>query len=267
MIKSDFHVHTLFSDGSDTPETIVKAAIKLGLGEIGFSDHAFVSFDDCRIEKEDRKRYIDEIARLKEKYAGSIGVLCGIEMDYFSEDDVSDYDYVIGSVHYLKVNGKIYGVDHSPEMTRLCIDEAFKGDTAAFAEAYYEQVSKIRETTGADIVGHFDVITKFEKRGINLDTGERYARAAKTALDSLLPHCAFEISTGAMTRGYRDTPYPSDEILAYIRENGGRVVVSSDAHASENIAGKFEVAEKKLSDFGFSACGFTDKNGVYHSQL
>ena len=46
-------------------------------------------------------RYIEEINALKEKYAGSIRLLLGTELDRYADIDTSPYDYLIGSVHYI----------------------------------------------------------------------------------------------------------------------------------------------------------------------
>ena len=45
-ILCDYHVHTTFSDGKNTPEEIVLAAREKGLKEIGFSDHSYTFFDE-----------------------------------------------------------------------------------------------------------------------------------------------------------------------------------------------------------------------------
>jgi hypothetical protein len=43
-----------------------------------------------------------------------------------------------------------------------------------------------------------------------------------------------------MSRGYRTSPYPSAEIRQYILARGGKLLLSSDAHAKENIAYGFD---------------------------
>ena len=69
----------------------------------------------------------------------------------------------------------------------------------------------------------------------------RYVKAWQDAADILLKTGKpFEINTGAVSRGYRTEPYPSAEIRAYIREHGGKMILSSDAHQKENIGFGFE---------------------------
>ena len=136
MILSDFHCHTTFVDGKSTPEEMVLAAIEKGMHTLGVSEHAHVPFDPhCSLSLDDTPMYREEIKRLKEKYKDRINLLCGIEMDYYSVDDPLAYDYVIGSVHYLKVGDEIYCVDLSPEETKRCIMNGFGGDLYQYANA------------------------------------------------------------------------------------------------------------------------------------
>ena len=75
--------------------------------------------------------------------------------------DKYEYDYIIGSVHSVCSGGKSYSVDESAETTLRAINEGFGGDAYAYCEAYYESVSRIYEKTKCDIIGRFDLVTKF----------------------------------------------------------------------------------------------------------
>ena len=93
-----------------------------------------------------------------------------------------------------------------------------------------------------DIIGHFDLIAKYNE-GNNLfdETHPRYLAAAKAAIDRLLAAGKpFEINTGAIASGYRTVPYPAPALLSYLRGQGGKVILSSDAHSPENIAFSFD---------------------------
>ena len=241
----DYHIHTRYADGADTPERMVLAALEAGLPELGFSEHAYVSFDpSCCMTPAQTLEYRQEIARLKAAYAGQLRILCGIEMDYDAEDDPAAYDYVIGSVHYLEVKGQIYSVDLSPEETLRCIAEGFGGDCDSYTEAYFDKVSRLPEKTHANIIGHFDLITKFDRRGAAMNTDSpRYRAAWQAALRRLAGRALLEINTGAMSRGYTDRPYPSAEMLRFWTGLGGSVLLSSDAHAPQNIGYAFPEAE------------------------
>ena len=239
----DLHMHTLWSDGKNTPEEMVQEAIRKGLETVGISDHS--SGDPCGMKLEENTAYKAEIRRLKEKYAGQIRVLCGLERDFLT-DDFSEYDYTIGSVHWLPMaDGHRVSIDWTPEKLREGAEKYFGGDMLALAEAYYEAEARVAEVTKCDIIGHFDLVTKFIEVDPSFDTRHpRYVKAWKEAADQLLKAgIPFEVNLGAMSRGYRTGPYPSEEIRRYIREHGGKMLLSSDAHAKENIAFGFDRME------------------------
>lgn len=238
MFKKDLHTHTFYSDGKTSPEEMVLSAIEKGLETYGISDHSYTSIDDTYCMKKDKiPEYIAEINALKEKYKDKITLLCGIEQDYFGDFPVDDFDYAIGSVHYFTVDGKYIPVDESAQIIKDACDKYFGGDIYAMCEQYYGYEADIIEKTNADIIGHFDLITKFQEQTPLFDESHpRYVAAWKKAVDKLLKTGRpFEINTGAITRGYRTTPYPSEEIKKYILENGGSFVESSDSHEPKNI--------------------------------
>ena len=92
-----------------------------------------------------------------------------------------------------------------------------------------------------DIIGHFDLLTKFAEQDPYFDLQHpRYVKAWQTAADQLLKTGKpFEINTGAISRGYRTEPYPAKDIRDYIRARGGKLILSSDSHAKDTIAYRF----------------------------
>ena len=249
MIKKDYHMHTTYSDGTGSPEEMILKAIELGLEEVGISDHSWTSFDDsCNMRRDEIESYHRELDSLKEKYKGKIKVLKGIEQDFYSELPAEGYDYVIGSVHYLKIEDEYITVDWLPEMLTGAADKYFGGDMLSLCELYFDTVSGVVEKTGADIIGHFDLISKLNEKYALFDASDpRYVSAWKKALDKLLETgVPFEINTGALSRGYRTFPYPSLEQINYIKERGGALLLSSDAHTPDNICFAFDIYEKYL---------------------
>lgn len=247
MIDFDLHTHTTYCDGKNTPEKMVRAALAKGLRCLGFSGHGYAPYDtDCCMSPEGAAAYRAEIAKLKDKYAGRIQLLCGVEQDYWSEAYTTEYEYVIGSVHYVKKNGEMLCVDNTPEIARQAVDRHFGGDWYAFAEAYFETVADVVNRTRCQIIGHFDLISKFnEKEQFFDERHPRYVAAWRGALDTLLSyHVPFEINTGAITRGWRTTAYPNDEMIDYIIAHGGRLILSSDSHSDKTLCFGFENYER-----------------------
>ena len=149
----DLHMHTRYSDGKDTPEEMILAAAEQGMTCAGISDHSHTEGDECGMTPEGTIAFRAEMDQLKRNYAGKIRVLCGLERDYYSDDGL-DYDYVIGSVHFLRMadGGRVH-VDWTAEKQREGVRRYFEGDWYAFAEAYYGLVSRVVEVTKCDIIG------------------------------------------------------------------------------------------------------------------
>ena len=253
MIREDLHIHSCFCDGKDSPEDIVLSAIAKGMTKVGILTHSYTSFDQnyC-IKREEIPVFIDEISRLKEKYRDRIEILCGVEQDIYSGFPTSGFDYVIGSQHYLLLEGCYYPIDNSEKSFIRLVSDLFDGDYYEMAKTYFRMEKEAADRTGADIIGHFDLLTKFNENDRLFDTGdERYTSYWKDAADHLLKYdIPFEINTGAISRGYRSQPYPQKSIISYIREKNGRLILSSDSHQKETVGYKFDEFEYLISQEG-----------------
>ena len=238
LYTTDLHMHTSYCDGKNSPEEMVQSAIAKGMTCIGFSGHSYVKFDDyCGMKKEQADAYFLEILRLKKKYRDQIKIYCGIEQDYFSETRTSQYDYVIGSLHYLETGTSFAAIDDTPEILDAAVRGFYRGDYYLAAEWYYEKLASIVQKTGADIIGHFDLFSKFNQKVHRFDEqNTRYRAAWQRSADHLLKEKkTFEINTGAISRGWREIPYPAPEMIAYIKNRKGKFLFSSDSHNCENI--------------------------------
>lgn len=104
-IKGILHVHSNYSDGVNSIEELVIAAIEKGFQYIGISDHSKSAFYANGLKEKTIKKQHEEIEKLREKYP-EIKIFKGIESDILPdgsldyEDEVlATFDYVIGSVH------------------------------------------------------------------------------------------------------------------------------------------------------------------------
>ena len=243
MNYSNYHTHTIFCDGSDSPEELVQEAIRLGCPEIGFSGHSCLREDTGSMTPEGTKKYCSEISRLKEKYAGQIRILLGIELDYYSDlSDKEAFDYVIGAVHYVKKDGILCPVDESRDLFLKTVREMYRGDFYSFAEDYFATVADLFRKTGCNVIAHFDLIAKYNEESELFDTMHpRYTAASDAALDALMKTpVILEVNTGGMARGYRTTPYPEERILRRWLDKGRKVILSSDCHDRRKLLFGFE---------------------------
>lgn len=247
----DLHTHSLFDDGSCSLEEMVRAAVETGLSAIGLSGHSPLPFaNEWAIQSDESlTAFCREARRLKDVYRGRIDVFCALEYDALSTVPKDGFDYLIGSVHHLVQKNECVPVDQSRETTEDWLRRFFDGSAAAAESAYYAQYDALAADPAIDVIGHFDLLTKFdeERKTFSLSPAcateamERLVRAGKL----------FEVNTGAISRKMRKTPYPSAPLLRHLAAIGGGIVFSSDAHEAKNIA--FGFPEARLFA---AACGF-----------
>ncbi len=264
---ANFHTHTTFCDGESTAEEIVSYAIEKGFHAIGFSGHAYSDFDTTYCMR-DTDAYIAEIKRLKGKYRNKIQVYLGAEEDIFEEVNRKDFEYIIGSSHYLNAEGKYYPIDSDTGCFDRCV-EAFGGDILALAENYYNTFCEYILRRKPDIVGHFDLITKFDEvKDYGLLKNDAYNKIAeKYMLKALKSDCLFEVNTGAISRGYRKSPYPSENLLYVMKKNDAKLILSSDSHHISTLDYYFDESKRLLRDIGFEYVYTIYNNEVVRENL
>ena len=165
-MTGNFHTHTTFCDGRNTPEEIVLAALEKGFSAIGFSGHGYTEFD-LRYCMKNTASYIAEINTLKEKYKGQIQIYLGVEEDAFAAVDRNKFDYIIGSSHYCHIDNTYLPIDSNYDYFKKCL-EAFHYDIPLLAETYYSNFCTYIKTRKPDVIGHFDLITKFDELDTSL---------------------------------------------------------------------------------------------------
>ena len=264
--KSNLHTHTTFSDGRGTVEETVSAAMERGFVSLGISDHSYDEYGaDYSLARGSEREYCRTVREARDKYSGKIDIFCGIELDSMSVTPDVDLDYVIASVHSLSLDGWAYPVDLSPEGQRKMIDTYFGGDRLGFAERYFESVVRHTEKTKPDIVGHFDLITKYS---LIDEDDPAYRRLAVEAIRECAKYCRrFEVNTGAMARGLRTSPYPADFLLSELLKLSCSVVITSDAHYPEKIDFAFDETAAYLKRLGFTAVQRLTANGFVDDVL
>jgi len=249
---ANYHTHSTWCDGRNTPREMVEAAIAKGFDTIGFSSHSMLPQDDVVwvVTPEKAPRYAAEIRALAKEYAPRIRILCGVEADYVpggAEPSRAAYaaiapDYIIGSVHFVVApSGGIVPVDKSPESLAEGVRDHFGGSVEAYIRAYFAQV---RDSLAFDfdVVGHPDLVRKFNAKHPYFDESASWYREEleRTADAIAASGKLVEVNTGAISRGWRDDAYPSPEFRALLRGRGVKFILSSDAHAAEGLDCAFD---------------------------
>lgn len=253
--KQNLHTHTTFADGKNTPEELAQEAVRRGFSGLGFSEHTYMPFSPYpyQMKVRDMDEYRLRVYDLKERYRGVLDVFCGLEWEFYSDVPAEGYDYLIGSVHYLSVDGGLYGFDHNLEKTQEYIQQHFAGNAMAFAKSYFDTVARLPQRGKFDILGHFDLLTKNNEAGNFLDTtSKEYLSLGYEAIHALKGKIPlFEVNTGAMARGYRSSPYPQMDFLREFLCCGYGAVITSDCHDAGQLDCGFDLAEDLLRQAGF----------------
>lgn len=245
MPSSNFHTHTTWCDGAASVREMIDAAIRKGFRAIGFSSHAMLP--GCllpwTVTAEKLPRYAAEVRSLAAEYASRIRVFLGVEADFIpaqASPDRTTYsavapDYIIGSIHFLLApDGALAAVDESPDSFAADVRNHFGGDFRAFAQAYFAAQRFMVASCDFDIVGHPDLIRKFNNRMHWLDEsaawylGELEATADAIAASGKI----VEVNTGGIARGWMDDAYPSPFFRALLRQRGVRFILGADAHSA-----------------------------------
>ena len=250
--KTDYHVHTSFSDGRSLPDDYIKHAIDEGLSELGFSEHLtlFREPENWNMNPERLPEYFSYLDALNEKTGGLI-IRKGLEVDFFPgrEKELHDYlkdlpvDYLIGSVHY------------QGEVTVDFGREYYEGkDINHLFSLYFDTVCMAAQSGLFDIIGHCDLIRIFGYKPES-DPEPLYRQLA---LCMKKGNVAFEINTNGRNRPLADF-YPDRKFLHIFREEGIPVCVNSDAHMPARVGQYFGEAYDLLRYIGFNEMATFEK--------
>ena len=250
------HTHSALCDGKHTPEEMAAAACAAGVRYFGFSGHSHTSCpsDAGGVLPSDMTEYRETVLRLRREYEGRMEILLGLEWDSVSDVSPAGFDYWIGSVHHLQNpdTGVYYTVDWKPESLAKCCVELFHGCFPALIGQYYADVAAVAAKKPT-ILGHFDLITKLNGDGELFDEDDRHYRSAALASLRTVDTAAtlLEINTGAVSRGYRKTPYPAIFLLREWKEMGGRIILTSDSHSADTVVYGYADAAELARAAGF----------------
>lgn len=247
------HTHTVYCDGRDAPEAMVRAAIDRGFVSLGFSIHGWTPYELVPVTLERETAYRAELRRLREKYRDRIEILVGAERDALYDRDFSEYEYLIDSTHWFIRDGAYICVDSSAERMNEAVRTHFGGDYYAYCRAYFRREAEVCARSDATFIGHIDLVSKFNEGGRYFDEADsRYLAPALEAVDCAVARgLPIEMNTGAIARGYRSAPYPAAPLLRRIRELGGEIIINSDAHSADGLDCAFNLCVEIAR-----ACGF-----------
>ncbi len=254
-VTADCHLHTAHSGDSDAPmESMIREGILRGLSTLCFTEHNDFDYPDSpdgpgSLFLLDTEAYLGELTRLREKYAGQIRVLFGVELGlqpHLSPRNADyskswDFDFVIGSSHVCRGRDPYYPSFYEG-----------RTDREAYREYFESILENILACPDFDVYGHLDYTVRY---GASRDRDyrfEEYGDIFDQILKALLEKGkGIELNTGGLKKGMRDM-HPCIGVLKRYRELGGEIVtVGSDAHDAAHMADYFDRAGEALASCGF----------------
>ena len=249
----DYHWHTArCGHATGEMEQYVRAAKARGLKEVGFADHIPMYWlgekaadPSLAMGFADLPVYINDVMLLRVKHP-DLRLRLGLEVDYIpgqenrAKEIISkyDFDYIIGSVHYL--NG--WGFD-DPRLAHRYSDL----DIREIYCTYFHELVSSALCGIFDIIAHPDLIKKFGHRPEH-EPLDLYRQAAKAFADAGV---CMEVNTAGL-RNPAGEIYPSFEFLKICREYNVPVATGSDAHKPGQVGADFDLARQLLVEAGYN---------------
>jgi histidinol-phosphatase (PHP family) len=257
-LPADYHMHTpLCQHATGQPVEYAARALKTGLVEIGFSDHAPMrqdDFDNWRMRFDQLEEYVLMVRHAQTEFP-QLSVKLGLEIDYLPgyEDWIRElstqqpWDYLIGSVHYVWDG---WDIDNPAKKS-----EWKKWKPLEVWTAYYERLTQAADSGLFDIIGHADLPKKFcfyPEQDVTY-LYQRFLAAAQRR------QVAVEINTAGLRKECREV-YPNRRLLELAAQNGVAITFGSDAHAPTEVGMDFSEAVQLAQSVGYRQfCRFTGR--------
>lgn len=253
---TDYHNH--LERGTLTLDYMLKfieEANQKGIDHFGISEHAYHFYQTGQILSNpwvNERRYydMDDYVRLfHQAWNKNIDVKMSIEMDYtpgkHEEMDKFirsyDFDYVIGSIHWVDDFG-IDLAEYRKEWERRDLYETYR--------KYYDQVVTLAQSNLFDIVGHLDLVKIFKYVPEDEDfLLEQYDRATTALAES---KTCVEISTAGLRKPVGQL-YPDPKLLKMCHDKNIPIVLSSDAHIPSDVGADFDQAIALARSVGYTS--------------
>jgi histidinol-phosphatase (PHP family) len=258
---TDYHLHLRPDEPDSTPERYFTTtnveryrtvASERGIVELGVSEHVY-RFEQAldvwrhpfwlQNAREDLDAYCEFVRE-------ETDLRLGIEADFVpgGEDrmasllETRDFDYVIGSVHFLR-DDAVDMEDYSVWNNRRSAEEIWR--------RYFEVLGEAARSGLFDVLAHPDLVKVWgpahPERPLPEGDLRRYY---ELALDGIAESgIAVEVSTAGLRKRAKEI-YPAPAFLEMCLEAGAPVVLSSDAHHAEEVGADYEQALELLEELG-----------------
>ena len=255
---TDYHLH-LRSDDTDASveEHFTQANVERyravaedrGIAELGVSEHVYRFRQALEVW---RHPFWEQYAHDDlDSYCGFVreqtDLRLGIEADFVpgAEDRMAnllqahDFDYVIGSVHFMR-DGAVDMDDYSVWDSGRSADEIWR--------RYFQTIGEAAASGLFDVLAHPDLVKVWGgERPLPEGDLRRYYELAMGGIAE--SGIAVEVSTAGLRKRVAEL-YPAPAFLSMALEAGAPVALSSDAHRPEDVGADYERALELLEELG-----------------
>lgn len=255
---TDYHTHLRPDDLTATAdkhftaanaERYREAAEKREIGELGVSEHIYRFRQALEVWQHPlwREYALDDLDDYCRFVREDTDLRLGIEADFVpgAEDRTAnllqarDFDYVVGSVHFLR--------DQSLDMEDWSVWASTRSAEDIWRR-YFQTLGEAARSGLFDILAHPDLVKVWgaERPQPEGDLRRYYELAMDGIAESGI---AIEVSTAGLRKRAREI-YPAPALLEMCLEAGCPVALSSDAHRHEDIGADYEQALELLASLG-----------------
>jgi histidinol-phosphatase (PHP family) len=264
---TDYHLHLRPDDTGEAGEHFTEqnvdrylaAAEEHGIDELGVSEHVYRFTQALEIwrhpywegqARDDLDDYVE--------FVRSTPLRLGIECDYVpgSEDRIAnllerDFDYVIGSIHFLGERGAL-------DDRRYDVWEAIR-DQDELWSTYFRWQAELVSSGLFDVVSHPDLVKIWgEDRPLpERDPRFHYEPLVEAVADTGI---AVEVSTAGLRKPVGEI-YPAPALAEMFADAGAAFALSSDAHSPDQVGFAYDQALELLAGLGVEQiCVFDHRN-------
>ncbi len=266
MIFEDWHTHhDRCRHASGTLREYVEKAIELQLSTIGLSTHFpygyldnlnGIPYKEYAMDLSELDEFFNNAESLREEFVIDIKVKIGFEVDFFEDKEpklnyyLNKYlprlDYIIGSIHMLKLDSGYFPLDDSRYLNFyevIGIDEIYT--------LYFQKLQKMLQSPvfEFDIVGHFDLPKKFKLKPLSSDNVQKEIQKTLKLIKE--KDKVIEINTSGLRKAAKEQ-YPSLKIIERMYDWDIPIILGSDSHNPEELGYEFIQMIQKLKKVGYT---------------
>jgi histidinol-phosphatase (PHP family) len=258
---TDYHLHLRLDELDATAEEHFTAANvaryraaarERGIEELGVSEHIYRFGQALEVWQHPLWREFahDDLDSYCAFVRAETDLRLGIEADFVpgAEDRMAsllesyDFDYVVGSVHFLR--------EEAVDMDQWGVWKSGRSPEEIWSR-YFQTLAAAARSGLFDILAHPDLVKVWgagrpDRPHPEGDLRRYYEPAIEAIAESGV---AVEVSTAGLRKPAREI-YPAPAFLAMCVEAGAPIALSSDAHRPEDVGADYERAERLLGELG-----------------